>query len=183
MAKKKIRRSSRAHYRKMIFAWIISLFFLALLVVLDFIIVYNQVYPPNKALDSEIDFSKIHFNGLSLGEEINEKALQHRVVDADYDYSYEDISISVDDNNIIDRLAFYATTSGEGGVTINDVAVDYRGYPLKTISDFVTYFGMTKVTNFNHFKYLSYRDGDYVLDITLFKGDVYNVILSKNAIK
>lgn len=180
MAKRKIRRSNRAHHRKMVFAWIITLFFLALLVALDVVVVYNQIYPPNTALSSEVDFSKIHFNGLSIGGEVSEEILQHRVIDADYDYSYEDISISVDENNQINRLAFYTTSAGEDeNTTINDVAVDYRGYPLKDISDFVTYFGMTKVTNFSHFKYLSYRDGDYVLDITLFKGEIYNVTLSK----
>lgn len=166
----------------MVFVWIITLFFLLLLVLLDFIVVYNQLNPPNKALSAELDYSKIHFNGMALDTEISAEALEHKVIDAEFDYSYEDISISVDENNMIDRLAFYTTASAEGeGTTINDIIIDYRDYPLKAVSDFVTYFGYTKITNFGHYKYLSYGDDKYGLDLTLMDGDVYNVVLYKKS--
>jgi hypothetical protein len=182
MANRKLRRSYQDSYRKMVFVWIITLFFLMLLVLLEVITVYNQLHPPNKALSAELDYSKIHFNGLAIGNEIPAEALENRIIDAEFDYSYDDISISVDDNNIIDRLAFYTTELSDGnGTTINDVVIDYRDYPLKVISDFVTYFGYTKIVNFGHYKYLSYGDDNYGLDLTLMDGDVYNVDLYKKA--
>ena len=57
MAKKKIRRSEAAYRRKMLLVWIIALFFLALLVLLDAIIVYNQMHPVNRALSEPVDYS------------------------------------------------------------------------------------------------------------------------------
>lgn len=183
MAGRKLRRSYQDSYRKMVFVWIITLFFLMLLVLLEAIVVYNQVNPPNTALSAELDYSKVSFNKLVIGNEVPAEALENRVIDAEYDYSYENIAISVDENNIIDRLAFYTTESSDGkGMTINDVAVEYRDYPLKTVADFVTYFGFTKITNFGHYKYLSYGDDNYGLDLTLMNGDVYNVVLYKKSI-
>lgn len=179
---RKLRRSYQEHYRKMVFVWIATLFFLILLVAMDFVVVYNQINPPNKALSAELDYSKIHFNGMALGSEIPAEVLEHKVIDAEYDYSYDNISISTGNDNTIDRLAFYTTSTSDGeGTTINDVAIDYRNYPLKAVSDFVTYFGYTKITNFGHYKYLSYGDDNYGLDLTLMDGDVYNVILYKKS--
>ncbi|MBR3176675.1 hypothetical protein IKF25_01745 [Candidatus Saccharibacteria bacterium] len=182
MAKRKIRRSYQEHYRKMVFVWIATLFFLLLLILLDFIVVYNQINPPNKALSAELDYSKVSFNGMTIGSDISTEALAHQVIDAEFDYSYDDISISVDENNKIDRLAFYTTATSDGdGTTIDDVALEYRGYPLKAASDFVSYFGYTKITNFSHYKYLSYGDDNYGLDLTLMDGNVYNVVLYKKS--
>ena len=184
MAKRKIRRSAVAHQRKVRLIWIVSLFFLALLVLLDVVIVYNQVYPPDRALSEEVDYSKIHFEGLSLGDKITPELKAQRVIDAEFDYSYKNIAISVDNDDVITRLGFYTTepinnNAGGEGTNINNVIIDYRDYPLKTISDFVTYFGYTKITNFRNYKYLTYQDTNYAVDITLVYGEIYNVELYK----
>ena len=180
MGKKRVRRSRDEHYRKMMFFWIIALFFLALLVVLDFITAYSQLKGANSALNAELDYSKIHFEGLAIGQELPSEVREHQVIDADFGYSWNNIAISTDNNGFIDQLAFYTTgTTENGGATINDVSIDYRGYPLKTITDFAMYFGQTKILNFDHYKYLKYGDDHYSLDLTMMDNEVYNVILYK----
>ncbi len=189
MPKKKIRRSPQAYQRKMIFVWIVSLFFLVLLVVLQVIIVYNQTHPANRALSAELDYSKIHFDGLAIGDEISDEIAAQRVIDAEFDYSWHNIAISVDENNRISRLGFYTTEpldndKAGNNTNISNVVLDYRDYPLSSVSDFVMYFGDTKVTNFDHYKYLSYQHNDYILDLTLYDGTIYNVVLyKKSAVK
>ena len=184
MAKKKIRRSEAAHQRKMIFMWIISLFFLALLVLLDVIIVYNQTHFAIRAFSEEIDYSKIHFEGIAIDQEASAEMLSQPIIDAEYDYSYNNISIAVDDNNIITRLGFYTQEPSSDdlnsdGVNIHNTVVDYRDYPLISASDFANIFGYAKVTNFDHYKYFSYQDDKYVVDVTLYDGEIYNIELSK----
>ena len=184
MAKKKIRRSETAYRRKLLLVWIVSLFFLALLVLLDVIIVYNQMHPVNRALSEPVDYSKIHFEGLAVGKEASPEILEHPIVDSNYNYSWNNISIAVDNDNIITRLGFYTTEPSindlaSEGANIDNTLIDYRDYPLLTISDFVTYFGYTKVTNFDHYKYLTYQDDRYVVDITLYNRKIYNIELYK----
>lgn len=184
MAKKKIRRSEEAYRRKMMFIWIIALFFLVLLVLLEAVIIYNQTHRPIRAFSEEVDYSKIHFEGISINQEASAEILSHPIIDAEYDYSYDNISIAVDDNNIITRLGFYtqepaAIDLKSDGVNIHNTVIDYRDYPLLTASDFVNLFGYTKVTNFDHYKYFSYQDDNYVVDVTLYDGNIYNIELSK----
>ena len=184
MAKKKIRRSETAYRRKMLLIWIVSLFFLALLVLLDVVIVYNQMHPVNRALTEEVDYSKIHFEGLAIGEEASPEILAHPIIDSNYNYSWNNISIFVDADNVITRLGFYTTEPAANdlssvGASIENTAIDYRDYPLLTISDFVNYFGYTKITNFDHYKYLTYQDDNYVVDVTLYDRKIYNIELSK----
>ncbi len=175
MAKKKIRRSEAAHRRKMFTIWIAALFLLVLLVVLDIVVIYNQTHPFNAALAAERDYSKIHFEGLSIGDELSDDKKLNQVIDANYDYVWKNISISVDGDDKIDRLGFYATPEK----TIADVSIDYRDYPLYTASDFALYFGQTTIKNFNNYKYLTYADDKYAVDLTLLDGDVYSVSLYK----
>ena len=184
MAKKKVRRSEAAHLRKMRFIWVVALFFLALLVLLDVIIVHNQLHPVNRALSEPIDYSKIHFEGLAIDKDAPAEVLEHPIVDSNYDYSWNNISVAVDNNNIITRLGFYTTEPSANdlaseGANINNTYIDYRDYPLLSISDFVTYFGYTKITNFDHYKYLTYQDDNYAVDITLYDSKIYNIELYK----
>ncbi len=184
MAKRRVRRSEAAYRRKMLLIWIVALFFLALMVLLDILIVYNQVNPPNRALTEDVDYSKLHFEGLAIDKEAPEEVLQNPIIDSNYNYSWNNISVAVDENNIITRLGFYTTepsieNPAIEGANIHNTVVDYRDYPLLSVSDFVTYFGYTKITNFDHFKYLTYQDDHYVVDITLYDGELYNIELSK----
>lgn len=183
MAKRKNRRSPTEYRRKMLYVWIISLFFLVLLVVLDVILVDHQINFANRALKAPVDYSKIHFEGLSIGDKVTPEILEHRVIDAEYDFFWNNIAISVDDDNIITRLGFYSSDSTDNqensAVDIYNVIIDYRGYPIKHVSDFVTYFGYTNVKSFNRYKYLTYMDERYTVDITLMDDEIYNVVLSK----
>ena len=184
MAKKKVRRSETKFQRKLIFIWLIAIFFLVLLVLLSSVIIYNQVNESKYAVIGEIDYSKIHFEGLSVGKEASKEILKNPIVDAEYDYSWHNISIAVDDNNIITKLGFYTTAPSESdmasdGINIHNTDIDYRNYPLQSFADFVNYFGTTKITNFNHFKYLTYQDERYVVDVTLYDGEVYNIELTQ----
>jgi hypothetical protein len=40
------------------------------------------------------------------------------------------------------------------------------------------FFGYTKVTNFGHYKYLTYQDERCSVDITLYNGEIYNIELT-----
>ena len=173
---RKIRRSLEAHRKKMFILWIVALFFLMLVVVLDVVIVYNQVHPVNRAFSEEIDYSKIHFEGLALGDEISQEQMASPVIDADYDYTWHHVSIGVDQNKIINRLGFFTSAPD---TNIHNTVVDYRGYPITAASDFVNFFGFTKITNFDHYKYFSYQDDNYLVNITLYDGEIYNVELSR----
>lgn len=182
MAKKKVRHSETKFQRKILFIWITALFFLALLVLLSIVIVYNQINPPNM-MSGKVDYSKIHFEGLSIGREASAEVLKNPIVDAEYDYSWHNISVAVDEHNIITKLGFYTTVPSEAdmaseGANIHNTSIDYRDYPLLSITDFVNYFGTTKITNFDHYKYLTYQDDDYVVDVTLYDGEVYNIELT-----
>ena len=184
MAKKKVRRSETKFQRKILFVWIAALFFLVLLVLLSVVIIYNQINPPNRALTDKVDYSKIHFEGLSVGKEASEEIKKNPIIDAEYDYSWHNISIAVDDNNIITKLGFYTTAPSESdmvseGANIHNTNIDYRDYPLLSVTDFVNYFGKTKITNFDHYKYLTYQDKNYVVDITLYDGEIYNIELTQ----
>ena len=179
MAKKKIRRSLAEHRRKLYFTWLVVLFFLCL-VTATILVVGLEKMPRNRALDAEIDYAELSFEGYKLGDEVPLEVRCHTIVDADYEYSWEGVSISADADKHIDRLAFFTTdATDDGSKGINDVAIEYRGYPIKTIADFATYFGTTKVTNFGRYKYLTYADEKYVVDITLMDGDLYNIELYK----
>ncbi len=179
MAKKKIRRSLAEHRRKLYFMWIVVLFFLCL-VTATILVVGLREMPHNRALEEERDYAELSFEGYKLGDEVPLEVRRHGIVDADYEYLWEGVSISLDENKHIDRLAFFATESGdEKSKTIDDVIIEYRGYPIKRIADFVTYFGTTKVTNFGHYKYLTYADENYAVDITLMDGEIYNIELYK----
>ena len=141
---RKIHRSLEAHRKKMFILWIIALFFLMLVVVLDVVIVYNQVHPVNRAFSEEIDYSKIHFEGLALGDEISQEQMTSPVIDADYDYTWHHVSIGVDQNKIINRLGFFTSAPD---TDIHNTVVDNRGYPITAASDFVNFFGFTKSLN------------------------------------
>lgn len=184
MASKKARQTEVKYQRKMLIVWIAALFFLALLVLLSTVIIYNQIHPSNAALSGKVDYSKIHFEGLSVGKEAADEIKQTPIIDAEYDYTWHNISIAIDDDNIITKLGFYTTEPSADdlvseGANIHNTAIDYRDYPLLTISDFVNYFGTTKITNFGHYKYLTYQDDHYAVDITLYDGEVYNIELTK----
>ena len=181
MAKKKFHRSEVAYRRKMTVVWFGALFLLLVAVAMECLIIYNQLHPANLALSAEVDFSKIHFEGLSIDREIDEEMYEHRVVDADYDFSWNNISVSVDENNKIDRLGFYTVgdAKSEDGVNVKTVNIDYRDYPLTAVSDFVTYFGDAKIVNFGHYKYLRFTDDKYSLVLTLLDKEIYNIELSR----
>lgn len=180
MAKKKIRRSYEQHRRKLFFFWTVALFFLCLLTVLSIVVIasnYNARHA-NRALDAEVDFSKISFEGLRLGDEASAELRQNQIIDANYQYSQNNISVGVDGDYFINRLAFFATEQSDGeNVSIDDVIIEYRGYPLKTVNDFVTYFGFTTPKNFGIYKYLTYADDKYAVDVTLRDGKIFNIEL------
>ena len=174
MVKRKMRRSYDPMRRHLRFFWIAALFFLTLLTVLDAAVVLSNRARRNNILDAEIDYSKISMNGLYLSEEPSDEVRQNVIVDANYNYAWNNISISIDPQGKINRLAFFTTTDG---VDFEDVALSYRGYPLATISDFANYFGPTRITNFGHYKYLTYADSRTGIDITMMDGKLYNVEL------
>ncbi|MBR5418655.1 hypothetical protein IK110_00150 [Candidatus Saccharibacteria bacterium] len=179
MAKKRIRRSLEEHRRKLYFLWIVILFFLCL-VTATIIVVGLERMPKNRALSEEVDYSQLSFEGYKLGDEVPLEVRRNDIVDLDYEYTWEGVSISVDKENRIDRLAFFTTDSSDNSSKgINDVVIEYRGYPVKQLADFATYFGMTNVTNFGHYKYLTYSDEKYGVDITLMDGEIYNIELYK----
>jgi hypothetical protein len=179
MAKKKIRRSLAEHRRKLYFTWLVVLFFLCL-VTATILVVGLEKMPRNRALEEERDYSELSFEGYKLGDEVPLEVRRNEIIDADYEYSWEGVSISVGKDKRIDRLAFFTTdATDDKSKSINDVIIEYRGYPIKTIADFATYFGTTKVTNFGHYKYLTYADENYAVDITLMDGNLYNIELYK----
>ena len=179
MAKKKIRRSLAEHRRKLYFTWLVILFFLCL-VTAAVLVVGLEKMPRNRALEEERDYAELSFEGYKLGDEVPIEVRRNEIIDADYEYAWEGVSISADSNKRIDRLAFFTTdTTDDKSKSIDDVIIEYRGYPIKTIADFVTYFGTTKVTNFGRYKYLTYADENYVVDITLMDGNLYNIELYK----
>ncbi|MBR6166122.1 hypothetical protein IKQ65_00630 [Candidatus Saccharibacteria bacterium] len=176
MAKRKMRRSYEPMRRRMRLFWIVMLFFLVLLVVLDVIVVLSNRVRRNNALDAEVDYSKISLNGLFLGEEPEREVRDNIIVDPNYSYSWNNILFALDSEGRISRLGFFTTTDG---ASFDDVSLRYRGYPLATISDFATYFGYTRITNFGHYRYLTYADLRYGIDITMMGGKLYNVEIYK----
>jgi len=180
MARKKIRRSLDARRRKLYFMWLVVLFFLCLITA-TILVVGLERMPKNRALTEAIDYSKLSFEGYQLGDEVPLEVRRNDIVDVDYEYMWEGVSISVDADKRIDRLAFFTTESSdaEHSKGINDVVIEYRGYPVKQLADFATYFGMTDVTNFGRYKYLTYSDDKYGVDITLMDGEIYNIELYK----
>ena len=179
MAKKRIRRSLEEHRRKLYFLWTVILFFLCL-VTAAIIVVGLERMPRNRALSEKVDYSQLSFEGYKLGDEVPLEVRRNDIVDLDYEYTWEGVSISVDKDKRIDRLAFFTTdSSDENSKGINDVVIEYRGYPIKQLADFATYFGMTDVTNFGRYKYLTYSDDKYGIDVTLMDGEIYNIELYK----
>jgi len=176
MAKRKMRRSYEPMRRRMRFFWIVSLFFLVLLVVLDVVVALSNRARRNNALDAEVDYSKISMNGLFLGEEPDRETRNNIIVDPNYSYTWNNISFALDPDGRISRLGFFTTTDG---ASFEDISLRYRGYPLATISDFATYFGYTRITNFGHYRYLTYADSRYGIDITMMDGELYNIELYK----
>jgi len=176
MAKRKMRRSYEPMRRRMRLFWLAAIFFLVLLVVLDTIVVLGNRARRNNVLDAEVDYSKISMNGLFLGEEPEREIRNNIIVDSNYSYSWNDILFSLDTEGRINRLGFFTTTDGAG---FDNISLKYRGYPLATISDFATYFGYTRITNFGHYRYLTYADNHYGIDITMMDGKLYNVELYK----
>ncbi len=182
MTAKGIRRSLSAHRRKLFTVWTIALFFLALAVALVIVFANNHLHHEDDILNAAVDLSKIHFEGLTIDEQLPNEVLGHEVIDAEFDYSWRNISISVDAEKNISRLGFFTTTpigdeNATDGSNIEKIDIDYRGYPLRTASDFATYFGYAKITNYGHYKYMTYQDEKYAVDLTLMDGNVYNVVL------
>ena len=173
---RKMRRTYEPLRRRMRLFWIAMLFFLTLFVVLDVIVVFSDRARRNNILDAEIDYSKISLNGLFLGDEPEPEARQNIIVDANYSYSWNNVSFALDTNGKINRLGFFTVTDG---ANFSDISLRYRGYPLSTIADFATYFGPTRITNFGHYRYLTYADTRYGVDITMMDGQLYNVELYK----
>lgn len=173
---RKLRRSYEPLRRRMRFFWIVALFFLTILVILDVVVVFTDRARRNNVLDAEVDYSKISVNGLLLGVEPEEDALQNTIIDVNYAYSWNNIVFALDQNGKINRIGFFTTTDG---ANFSDISLKYRGYPLATIADFATYFGSTRITNFGHYRYLTYADNRYGIDITMMDGKLYNVELYK----
>ena len=171
-----MRRSYEPLRRRMRFFWIAALFLLTVLVILDVTVALSDRARRNNVLDLEVDYSKISLNGLLLGTEPEAAALENTIIDSNYAYFWNNIAISLDTNGKINRLGFFTTTDG---ASFSDISLKYRGYPLATIADFATYFGSTRITNFGHYRYLTYADNRYGIDITMMDGKLYNVELYK----
>jgi hypothetical protein len=92
---KRLRRSEAAYRRKMLLMWVVSLFFLVLLVLLDIVIVYNQTNSAIPALSEEIDFSKINFEGLAINENAPDEVLKRPIVDSNYNYAWNNVLVYV----------------------------------------------------------------------------------------
>lgn len=185
MARKRRVRSRDEHWRKLMLLWIIAIFFLMVFVVVDIIVVYNRLHPENTAITSPTDYSKIRFEGMAVGDVVPADALDNPVVDSTYNYSWKNISIAADEDKKITRLGFYTieSTDPEKAVSIDNISIEYRDYPLFTISDFVMYFGYTKITNFRNYKYLDYDYDGYGIHVELVEGKIYNIEVFKSSVK
>lgn len=186
MVKKKLRRSEKEHRDKLLRLWFFTLAGLMTLVIVLVVIVDRRLHPSNEALSAEVDYSKICFEGLCLGDEVSEEIAAHKVIDATYNYFWNNISIAVDDENRINRLGFYTTDpidlpGSEQGANFENANITYRDYPLDNFADFAMYFGKTKITRFSKYHYLGYSDKDYRVDLMLMEGEIYNLELSKNS--
>lgn len=178
---RKIRRSNAAHRRKMFRIWVATLLVLVGLVVYDAVLVYQTDHPERVALAAERDYSKIHFQGMALGDEITIEKMSHHVTDATYKYIWKNISIAVDDENHITQLGFYAMpdVNEKTNISIADAVIDYRGRFLTSLDDFKLYFGNANFRSFERYKYVTYSDDKYNLELTLMDDEIYNVVLSK----
>ena len=121
--------------------------------------------------------ANISFNGLKIGNKIDEE-MKKLVLDAeDYKYEYNNIFINADSNDNIFYLCFFSSD-----ITIRDVNIEYDGSKLETISDFRDMFGngLLEKSEYNSEDYyIKYYDDDN-LELSLFIRDdeIYNVVLT-----
>lgn len=121
--------------------------------------------------------ANISFNGLKIGNKIDEE-MKKLVLDAeDYKYEYNNIFINADSNDNIFYLGFFSSD-----ITIRDVNIEYDGSKLETISDFRDMFGngLLEKSEYNSEDYyIKYYDDDN-LELSLFIRDdeIYNVVLT-----
>ena len=122
--------------------------------------------------------ANISFNGLKIGNKIDEE-MKKLVLDAeDYKYEYNNIFINADSNDNIFYLGFFSSD-----ITIRDVNIEYDGSKLETISDFRDMFGngLLEKSEYNSEDYyIKYYDDDN-LELSLFIRDdeIYNVLSRK----
>ena len=142
----------------------------------------------NKSADSnsenniveDISLVDISFNGLKIGDKLEEN-MKNLVLDTiDYKYEYNNIFINADSNDNVFYLGFF-TSDSTYSISIADVNIEYDGYKLETISDFRDKLGngiMEKSEYDSEDYYIKYYDDDLELSLFIRDNEVYNVVLT-----
>lgn len=136
----------------------------------------NDINSDENNVTEDVSLTDITFNGLRIGDKIDEQ-MKNLVLDAlYYKYEYNNICIDTDDNDNIFYLGFFTSD-----ITVGDVNIEYDGSKLETISDFKDKFGngLLEKSEFNSEDYyIKYYDDDLELSLFVRDNEVYNVVLT-----
>ena len=155
---------------------LICLSIVLIIVAVGIIIIQN-----NNNDNSQEKISKISINDIKMNTKAT-KEMMNLVMDADFPYEYNHVGFNVDENDYINRIEFYTSTSGDETYGINEVNVQYENKSLKTVEDFNNLLGTGKeeVLNDNpSYKHIKYTEKNYELVLTIHDDIIINIVIKK----
>ena len=181
--KRKICRSFDERRRKQHHRWIGAQIGLAIAVAIYVSVGYPFFHPKVRGLSDAVSYADIEFDGLMLGKKLQKSVIKDSETIAEGEsYLWNNIRISVDGEGKVKRLTFNTISSVDyrRNITIDDVDIKYRGYPLRSVEDFEKCFGESEPTTNQRYKNYSYYDDRYVVNITTYEDVIYNIELYYN---
>ena len=130
--------------------------------------------------NTNADIKNLSLNGIKLGDKIKEEQKNVLLDYYGYEYRYNNILISTDQNDIINELCFYTSESGDKKTGVKDINVMYNNTKLNTIDDFKNVFGEGNSDDSSQsYSNIEYTKDDYILILTVYNEELINIKLSK----
>jgi len=149
---------------------------ISLLLVLIFIITLVLILLPK---EKENKIANISINGIKINDKATKK-MKNLVMDASFQYEYNNVGFSVDKEDKITEIIFHRTQSGDEIYSIKEADVLYKKEKLTTKDDFDKYLGRGETTKDDYFTYITYKEDNLKLRLSIKDGELYNIEITQD---